>query len=149
MKPTTLRCLITLLVLSAALSACNRGGDEPAPDAAASIAGTYNLTFLQADGQSLTLPATGSGGTASGTLNVTRQTESTVLMSITITRTLSGQAPENTTIEIGTITVSRQLDGSVTLTDSGQQIGTVRGNELNISGVDEDGEPVELRATKR
>lgn len=126
-------------ILLLATFACDSKKDEPQPDAAASVAGRYNVTFLRLGNTQFTLPQNGT----SAIINVTRQTETTVAMTCTVTS--PGAPPEN--IDFGSLTVNRQGD-DFNLLESGQQVGTIRGNALNISGTDEDGAVVELRATK-
>jgi hypothetical protein len=130
---------IMAVILLSAIFACDSKKADPKPDAAASAAGTYNVTFLRLGNTQLTLPQNGT----SATLNVTRQTETTVGMICTV----NSPGVPSESIDFGSVTVNRQDDG-FNLLESGQQVGTIRGNALTISGTDDDGTSIELRATK-
>ncbi len=98
------------------------------PDVASSIAGTYNVTYIKVDGaQAITLPQNG----ISATFQVNKVNPTTV--SIALTLSISGQRE---TESLGEFTVARQQDGTVVLSERGQQIGTVKNNQLEIDADD-------------
>ena len=122
-----------LLVLTAlAFAACSKSND-PAPDASAVIAGTYQLTYLRQDSasivDSISLPYKVNGTTViSGTLVATRIASATLTDSIAVTLLVNGISSSS---PLGRVTV--QTNGtSYDLYDGANKIGTADGTSINI-----------------
>jgi hypothetical protein len=117
-----------------------KGNDPIAPaDAAAAIAGTYDLSEVTQGGQVTKLPLTIAGTTLSGTFEVTKKTTTTVDIKLTIKQT--GEADEVTTIP-GVETKNNELYIGTT------KVGTADGKTLSIEQTI-DGTKGTIKGTKR
>lgn len=136
-----------LFVLLLVLAAACKKGDEAAPDAAARIAGTYDVSRLSLDAPgttddvSVNLPITQNGNTLSATLDVTRVTETTVRLKFTLR--ITGQ-PDDPSDLGGDVEVrgNELYEGST-------KIGTANGSTLSLDATTDDGIRTVIEAKKR
>ncbi len=135
---------LALLLSTILFSACKKNNVEPvAPaDAATQAAGKYTYSELSYDGK--TLPANQTN--LKGTIDVTRQTGSTVTMTLDI-RQKSGN-DEFMVFTANDINVSEEGNGNLSFRFDGEQIGALKGNKLTINGEDDNNVRFTISATK-
>lgn len=134
---------LALLLSTTLFTACKKQNVDPKPaDAATQAAGNYTYSELSFNGK--TLPA--SQTNLKGTINVTRQTGSTVMMDLNIRQ--KSDNGEFMVLSADGIDVSDAGNGTLSFRYEGEQIGTLKGNKLTINGEDEDNTPFTISATK-
>ncbi len=121
------------------LGACKGKTHEPEPDAATSVAGMYTVSYLSFNGQGVNLPQNG----VSATMQLTRTNETTIQVALEV-----NDNGNKETTDLGALTVARQTDGTVNLTDQGQQIGTIKNKQLSVSGSDGT-DSIEIKAVRQ
>ncbi len=128
--------LLILCLLSVLIAACSKSNVVPAPDAGSTVAGTYPITFVEADSAgtvlySYTLPymATTSTGavTLSGLLTARRDSASAVFL----TQTIKTTGHTDQTAVIGEISLKSNSSGYDMFLGS-QKIGTADGKVISI-----------------
>ncbi len=145
MKPVVrFRFLWLALLLSTTLfTACKKNNVDPQPaDAATQAAGKYTYSELSFNGKILPADQTN----LKGTITVTRQTGSTVMMDLNI-RQKSGNE-EFMVISVEDVDVSDAGSGNLSFRYDGEQIGTLAGNKLTINGEDDNNDRFSISATK-
>lgn len=145
MKPVVrFRFLWLALLLSTTLfTACKKNNVDPQPaDAATQAAGKYTYSELSFNGK--TLPADQTN--LKGTITVTRQTGSTVMMDLNIRQKSSNE--EFMVISVEDVDVSDAGSGNLSFRYDGEQIGTLAGKKLTINGEDDNNDRFSISATK-
>lgn len=136
-----------LIILLFVLVAACKKGDDATPDAAARIAGTYDVSRLSIDAPgtiddaSYNLPITQSGNTLSATIDVTRVTENTVSLNFTLRITGQPDQPNSlgSTLEVRG---DELYEGST-------KLGTANGSTLSLDATDDDGVRTVIEAKKK
>lgn len=128
--------LLIFFVLGMLLAACSKSNVVPAPDAGSTVAGTYPMSFLEADSAGVvlyqyTLPysaVTSTGNkTLSGLLTARRDSANAVFLTQTIK--LTGQTDQ--TSVIGEISLKNNSSG-YDMYLGNQKIGTADGKTIRI-----------------
>ncbi|MBN8826600.1 MULTISPECIES: hypothetical protein [unclassified Spirosoma] len=122
-----------VLLLGVTIAACSKSND-PTPDAGSQVAGTYTMSYVEADSAGVvlykyTLPATNTAGTQtlSGLLTARRDSANAVFLTQTIK--LTGQTDQ--TSVIGEISL-RSNGSGYDMYLSNQKIGTADGKTISI-----------------
>ena len=119
------------ILLGLTIAACSKSTD-PSPDAGSQVAGTYTMSYIEADSAGIilykyTLPYTVSSTTLAGTLTARRDSVNAVFLTQTIK--LTGQADQ--TSIIGEISL-RTNGTSYDMYLNNLKIGTADGKTLSI-----------------
>jgi hypothetical protein len=136
------RSALLVLLVAASLSACKKENSDAAPDLASRVAGSYNFSELVTGGKSYPASETN----LKGTMNVTRQTATTVSIDVAIKLKSTNEffiedsADNVAVVDAGSGKVEYRLNGNV--------IATSNGNKLSISGEDDNGVDLTVSATK-
>ncbi|MVM30929.1 hypothetical protein GO755_12880 [Spirosoma sp. HMF4905] len=123
--------VLFLLLLGLTIAACSKSTD-PTPDAGSQVAGTYTMSYVEADSAGIvlykyTLPYTVSSTTLAGTLTARRDSANAVFLTQTIK--LTGQSDQTSIIgEISLRTNGTGYDMYL----SNQKIGTADGKTISI-----------------
>ncbi|WP_420149937.1 hypothetical protein [Spirosoma sp.] len=123
--------LILILFVTVVFTACKKN-DDPAPDAATAVAGTYALTLFGQDTgdgtgyEEYELPVV-SGGTTllSGTMTASRDDANTITLAVSLKQ--AGQADDNQTL--GQVTLQKSGSGYDML-DNSSKVGTIDGTNV-------------------
>ncbi|MFD2572057.1 hypothetical protein ACFSUS_15540 [Spirosoma soli] len=135
------RSLLMALFVAASLTACKKD-NEPAPDVATRVAGTYTFSELTYGGR--TVPA--SQTNLKGNVTVTRQTASTISMALDIT---SKSDDEPFLVgSVDDIAVTDAGNGDVEFKADSDKIARASGNKLIINGTDDNDVDFTITATK-
>lgn len=131
-----------LMVLSLLLTSCGKDKEnDPAPDLAAKIAGTYSFTEIIFQGE--TIPAIETS--VKGNIKITRATESTVDVDLNIRQKSTN---DEFMVELVKGVVVSPGNGTIDLFFEGKKVAEVKGNRLSVNSADGDDEPFTLVATK-
>lgn len=135
---------LALLLSTTLFTACKKQNVDPVTpaDAATQAAGKYTYSELSYNGK--TLPADQTN--LKGTINVTRQTGSTVTMALDIRQKSTND--EFMVFSADGIDVSDAGNGSLSFRYEGEQIGTLKGKKLVINGEDDSNVRFTIGATK-
>jgi len=134
MKNLSLSKVLFLLLLtsSSLLTACRKDGDDPAPDLASRISGTYRYSELSYDGN--TIPADQTN--LKGTILITRRNESFVNVKLDIR--LKSTNEEFMVMEVADVQLN-EAAGTVDLIYESERVAGITGDKLTIKSVDEEG----------
>jgi hypothetical protein len=135
---------ITLLILliGVSISACKKGNDPVAPDAASVVAGDYSYSELTYNGT--TLPADKTD--LKGYVKMSRQTATLVNMTVDLRIKSSNEA--FIVEQIDEVEVTDLGSGAYGLRYGGEEFAQVKGNKITIKGVDEDNVNFKISAIK-
>ncbi len=126
-------CTITAMLLITFLAAsCSKKKNDPEPDLATKVSGTYKYSELSHSGK--TLPADDTN--LKGTITVSRLSEDKVKIALDLRLKSNNEA--FMVIEASDVTVINSAS-SVDLIYNGERIAGVVGKKITINGVDEDG----------
>ena len=124
--------LLFVFMLSLLFTACKKN-EDPAPDAATAVSGTYPLTLFGQDPGDGTgyveypLPLTNAGVTLSGTMTVTRDDANTVTLAASLKQT--GTADNSQTL--GQVTLQKS-GSSYDMLDNTVKVGTIDGTNISL-----------------
>lgn len=138
----SLRIALLMLLTVAALSSCKKDKDPVAPDAATTVAGNYAYSELTFNGQ--TLPADKTN--LKGSISLAKQTATQVTINVNL-RSKSDNS-EFIVENVDGVEVTDLGSGSYGLRYGGEEFAQVKGNKLNLKGVDEDGVNFTVTALK-
>lgn len=128
----TWRNLAALFVILSLLTSCEEDKDEPAPDLATQVSGTYQYKELSYDGTTIPGEQTNLKGTI--LLSALSATEVKIKLDIRLKSTNE----EFMVIEASGVNVVKSGDAIDLFYDS-ERIAGVKGNKITLNGVDEDG----------
>lgn len=126
------RSLAALFVILFMLTSCEEDKDEPAPDLATQVAGTYQYKELSYDGT--TIP--GEQTNLKGTIRISAVSATEVKIRLDIR--LKSTNEEFMVIEASGVNVVKSGD-TIDLFYDSERIAGVKGNKITLNGVDEDG----------
>ncbi|MCE7064996.1 hypothetical protein [Dyadobacter sp. CY326] len=136
-----LKHLAALLLLCITITSCEKDKDEPAPDLATKVSGTYTFSELEFDGQ--TVPADKSD--LKGNIKITRKTETTVDAELDIRSKSTGD--DFMVYDVNDIKLSE--DGStIDLVYDGERVAQIKGKKIIINATDDVGTDFTLTATR-
>ena len=138
----SVRAVLLALFVAASLSACKKSNSDPAPDLAARVAGQYTFSELATGGK--TYPA--SQTNLKGSINVTRQTPTTVSMSVSLNLKSTNETYAEDSVD--NVTVSETSSGNVEFRSGSTVIARATGNKISIEGAGDDGVDLTIYATK-
>lgn len=124
--------LIILFFVVLAFVGCSKK-DDPAPDAATAVSGTYKMSKLTSGGQTISLPITDptTKKTYSGIVTAVRKTATSV--NITVTFQETGVADDSQ--ELGDVELSKN-GSSYDMMSSNVKVGTIDGKTFNLDVTD-------------
>ena len=121
-----------MFVIMSLLTSCKEDKDEPAPDLATQVSGTYHYKELSYDGT--TIP--GEQTNLKGTIQVTALSATEVKIKLDIR--LKSTNAEFMIVEAAGVNVVKS-DSDIDLFYDSEQIASVKGNKIILNGVDDDG----------
>lgn len=126
------RSLVALLIVLSLLTSCKKDKDEPAPDLAMQVSGTYQYKEMSYDGT--TIP--GEQTNLKGTIRLSPVSETEVKIRLDIR--LKSTNEEFMVVEVSGVNVVKS-EGEIDLFYDSERIAGVKGNRITINGVDDDG----------
>ena len=136
-----LKHFAALLLLCMSIISCKDDKEEPAPDLATKISGTYTFSELEFDGQ--TVPADKSN--LKGDIRIIRKTEKTVDAKLDIRSKSTGD--DFMVYDVSDIQLSE--DGTtIDLIYDNERVAQIKGKKIIINATDDDGTDFTLTATR-
>ena len=132
--------LATLVMVSLFVSSCKHH-EEPVPDVATKVSGTYSFTEIIFDGE--TIPA--SQTSIKGTIRIDRITDSTVDVQLNLRQKANN---DEFMVELAKGVVVSEGSDAIDLFYEGKRVAQMKGNKLMVNSVDESGESFIVVATK-
>ncbi|SDM44703.1 hypothetical protein SAMN04488090_3483 [Siphonobacter aquaeclarae] len=125
--------------LAVSLSSCSKK-DSPQPvDLSAAVAGTYQVTYAEANGQKLYLPVDG----ISMGVKLTKNTLTECTMKFT--SNIQGKITSSeTTLSLK----AKELSSDIDLYESGAKIGSVNVGTIDLNVISDDGQKIRVKGTK-
>ncbi len=120
-------------MMSFALLSCSKSNDS------ISIAGTYNVSYIQSGASMINLPANG----VSAIIVVTQPSSTSINAKMTINN--NGQTQDQ---DLGNIPTKTETDGSLGLYSGATKAGFIKAGNFEIDGTDNTGTRIIVRAKK-
>lgn len=140
MKKKILTGLAILFTILFAVSSCKKDAVAEDIDLAESAQGTYEVYYIKSEGIETNLPQ----NAVSATVYANRTDKNTVNLKVTLR---NGSTGESKDADFGSVQLKSENSTTAMYLDS-EKLGMIKNNELEISGKDDQGQDLIIRAKK-